>query len=1245
MKAIKSLQRFNANSSQNTSNGFLNADIVDDSVLEADDGQVQRLKLTVPTRDWITFLPAEAAEAYVLERSHLPKDRLALEGQEAWAKGLRHFVPRVTKECRLYLKRALAERTGLPCRIGLTGRCHLKPPFSRKKRAPLFVTNGFCGRKDLKCLRFRFTVQDFDPQTPFVTVDVEIRGRLLTGPEGEERHARRPSDDPLSFSGPARGTKRAASAASAGPEARGKKQRRNSKKGAGDTDADADVANAASAYDALQAENWPEEFDLNSAEVILDDGKVGGEFAAADQAVNTIQVMSDVNGAESALGEDAARELVQLANEALSLAGAGTAADGSAQAQLTATKIVQSGDQVFIFVSDPNEPHSDDGATIEAVEVNCDELATENAVAENGAGEVVHSIDGNGSLAEYLLANNVPEAPSQDAPCMEYRWKLKLPMTDWLKLLPAKSLRYYIHERTVGREVWVEEGWERQFRCQTLQSGWRDLIRRGVVEQTDIPCQLCFRGRSSLKLPFSRKHSAALWRTQGYCARGDRSCLLYKFCVQDFHPDDESVTVQVYAVGKLHKDCRRWFKGQGTLVDLESVTKDWPQRDAELEDDAVDRSASLLRVKQEPVEPREEEWGDADADLEQDQEDEEDEVPAEEAKGAAAGEEMYQSVINSLVTFKTSLYAARRCPLKMQAALRLLRNADSMVAGACKTPNCLCRPEPPPPTMPNLNKPRYRWPDKARARKQSQDEDHDDEHDAMDSPSPPPPTPPPARPSPEKQPAPRAAALVPMSPPPLRPCGSPRRPAAPATPAATADKTTPRTTPGSPVKSPDSLWQKVTRTGSVVLTAIKQQPSIIKLSPAQMSANVRRGVIGTPITAASTSPRSSSKLVSLSSAIERSAVLTPSIIKPSATAALATSTPRPTKPPVSQPVVSSSSSQDTESRTARAAAPQHDQGADPSWIVDEMRSVILGGGRDEQKQGATGATLKQTATAAKPATTPAATASNSVAKATVNLAVRAASTLVTKSAAKPAEKPAVKLAEKPVVKLAEKPHVKPVVKSVEKPAEKKMSVVVAKAEATSPVREAVSPSRGVSTRIMVKKVGQKVTSADLPLVERALRALEQPKESATAERVASTVSVSEPVQQSSPRPAKTVFAPSRPVTRGITRGITRAVVGAAVSCEPPPLVPIGLGGPNKVQAAATPGARVSRVSVASTNKSAYTPTPTSASVPTSSSQSTKAPTKTGPTKVPSSVKQALFPKGKVLILKPSMLRSSPRRPL
>lgn len=127
----------------------------------------------------------------------------------------------------------------------------------------------------------------------------------------------------------------------------------------------------------------------------------------------------------------------------------------------------------------------------------------------------------------------------------EYHWEIQLPMSEWLRLLPAKSLRYYIHERTVGREVWVEEGWEKQFRCQTLQQGWRDAIRHAVVEQTDIPCQVCFRGRSSLKLPFSRKHAAALWRTQGYCAKGDGKCLIYKFCVQDFHPDDEMVTVTV----------------------------------------------------------------------------------------------------------------------------------------------------------------------------------------------------------------------------------------------------------------------------------------------------------------------------------------------------------------------------------------------------------------------------------------------------------------------------------------------------------------------------------------------------------------------------------------------------------------------------------------------------------------------------------------------------------------------------
>lgn len=364
--------------------------------------QVQRYKLTIPTQHWISFLPPEASEAYVLERSPVSKDRLALDAQETWSRA-RVLAPRVSKDCRLYLKRALADLTGLPCRIGLTGRCHLKPPFSRKKRAPLFVTNGFCGRKDHKCLRFKFTVQDFDPKLPNVDVDVEVRGTLLTGPEGDERHSRRPVDDATEIDSQLEaqtGTKRAVAALVAasgegdgdeagGPAKRPRLARRPLVKKVG---AAASSDAYAQAVQALQTESWPIELEGQA------------EMGVSSDGGNMIQIL-DEEGHETALGEDAARELVQLANEALSLAGGNP--DGTPGSQLTATKIVQSGksacpfflesaecllpapifslpttdaslilfslfagDQVFIFVADPHDPESGEAPTIEAVEVS-----------------------------------------------------------------------------------------------------------------------------------------------------------------------------------------------------------------------------------------------------------------------------------------------------------------------------------------------------------------------------------------------------------------------------------------------------------------------------------------------------------------------------------------------------------------------------------------------------------------------------------------------------------------------------------------------------------------------------------------------------------------------------------------------------------------------------------------------------------------------------------------------------------
>lgn len=950
------MQRYSAVTPQPGSNGFAGSDNAlencqDDSV--ADDGEVQRFRLAVPMREWISFLPAEAAEAYVLERSRVSKDRLAIETQDAWSRGSRLFVPRVTKECRQYLKRALAEHTGLPCRIGLTGRCHLKPPFSRKKRAPLFVTNGFCGRKDHKCLRFKFTVQDFDPQEPEVLVDVEVRGQLLTGPDGEDRHSRRPADELEPESVGAGGVagagaaKRGAAVVDSDTQAKRRKGRPSAKRA---STASADVY--AEAVQALEAETWPTDFDLQSAEVVLDDGQGQGQggdqsqtgekgptqadFVADEAAVNTIQVMSDAPG-DTALGEDAARELVQLANEALSLAG-----DGTQNTQFKATKIVQSGDQVFIFVSDPDELQNGAPPTIEAVEVTHEEMAA----AECPVGEVLPDAISGNILTQYEAQGGQPEPEhDEDSPCMEYRWAMQIAMADWLRLLPPKSLRYYIHERTVGREVWVEEGWEKQFRCQTLQHGWRDVVRRAVVEQTDIPCQVCFRGRSSLKLPFSRKHSAALWRTQGYCAKGDRNCLIYKFCVQDFHPDDENVTVQVTAVGKLHRDCRRWFNGVGTPVpepDSEPVAKGWGELEAELTqaDGRADRhqqQALLREVKREPEqdadewEPEHEQEMEPEMELEPERASDSEQEHAREPDAAARPDhKLYQSALKSLETLKASLAAARRCPPRLQAVLRLIRGAEAAAAAPCGTETCACRPQRAAPVKADPESD----PEPGEADGVEGGGDDGAEHDleaAVEAE-------PEAEPEAER-PVSANSARPPSatSPPPLAAIVAPPPPAAPRS-ALTAASTT--------------SWQtKVTRSGPVVVTAVTPkrfasptgsatppgQPTIIKLTPAQMAAGVRlRPSAPAPAAApaaASASPRTSTKLVKLSTAIERSAMPTSAVITPArrATAAVrALGTPKASVTPPGQQGRATSLEESLE------------DGADPSWIMDEMRSVIMG---------------------------------------------------------------------------------------------------------------------------------------------------------------------------------------------------------------------------------------------------------------------------------------------------------------
>lgn len=297
--------------------------------------QVERYQLHIPTQDWITFLPPDTAQAYVLERSHVSKDRLGAAVEDAWSR--RQLAPRVTKECRQHLKAALAAKTGLPCRIGLTGRCHLKPPFSRKKRAPLFVTNGYCGRKDGKCLGFKFKVQDFDPEQPVVVVDVEVRGTLLTGAEGAERHGKRSPDDPGALK-----LKRIAieevDAFELEPQT---KRPRTSRKSLA-TRRSAAARAAHEAVQALRSDSWASELELQTAEVVLDEALPVDKSAApsADGAVvNAVELLA---AAEPVLGADATRELMEMASQALDEANAGCGPGP----KYTATKIVQSGESL-----------------------------------------------------------------------------------------------------------------------------------------------------------------------------------------------------------------------------------------------------------------------------------------------------------------------------------------------------------------------------------------------------------------------------------------------------------------------------------------------------------------------------------------------------------------------------------------------------------------------------------------------------------------------------------------------------------------------------------------------------------------------------------------------------------------------------------------------------------------------------------------------------------------------------------
>jgi hypothetical protein len=111
---------------------------------------------------------------------------------------------------------------------------------------------------------------------------------------------------------------------------------------------------AAQAVEAMEADTWPSELGLQTAEVELDHSKehaatdAGGHFAGPQiitegtgEMVDAMQVLAEAQAGdqeEPEMGEDATRELVELANQVLN----GTAAEGEAP-KYTATKIVQRG--------------------------------------------------------------------------------------------------------------------------------------------------------------------------------------------------------------------------------------------------------------------------------------------------------------------------------------------------------------------------------------------------------------------------------------------------------------------------------------------------------------------------------------------------------------------------------------------------------------------------------------------------------------------------------------------------------------------------------------------------------------------------------------------------------------------------------------------------------------------------------------------------------------------------------------
>lgn len=311
-----------------------------------------------------------------------------------------------------------------------------------------------------------------------------------------------------------------------------------------------------------------------------------------------------------------------------------------------------------------------------------------------------------------------------------------------------------------------------------------------------------------------------------------------------------------------------------------------------------------------------------------------------------------------------SLRKVRNCPLKMQAVTRMVRNATSLVSAPCKTPDCLCRPLQLGPVSRNS---RYRWPEKAKPRPK-------DSTVVSASSTPVVATPmlvsrPPSATSPPP--------LTVIGPPPLQPTTrSPvPRPAGPALrPAAPKPAVRQVTRPAAPQVGPGpSRVQAGTRSVPVVFSSASATPTIIKLSPSQMAAGQRL---------VSISPgrqvKSPSRLVNLSSAIERSAMPTPAVIKPVIRAAAdtspvrrvatvtpkavlsassptatpvpaASSTPAGSVRPVRRPALLAGRIQVSSSQDRRPAAKKEDEaGGDPSWIVEEMRSVILDGEEPQQ---------------------------------------------------------------------------------------------------------------------------------------------------------------------------------------------------------------------------------------------------------------------------------------------------------